>query len=272
MGNLQKQVKRKAKLTAKHFYQDLLTKNTLNKRIVFILGCQRSGTTMLTKVFEGDLNIRVYNEFSELSSTNTPRLRLNPYPMVKTQIARRHAGIVVLKPLVESQNIDKLFDFFPNSLALWPVRHFRDVVASNLKKFGPNNGINDLRPIANGEENNWRAERISTKTKMLVNKYFNEDMNPNDAAALFWYVRNIIFFERGLNQSRRTLLIKYQDLVSDPDEKMQEVYGFIGTPYPQKELVRSVHSKSVGKGNSIELSNEIEFLCDELWQRFDSIL
>ena len=270
MSQLTKRIKRRLYLESKHLYQDLFTKNIKEKTIVFIVGCQRSGTTMLSEVFEGDMKIRVYSEFSKLSSTHQPRLRLNPLPILKKQIARNHPATVILKPLVESQNTDSLLDFFPNSKAIWAFRHYKDVAASNLKKFGLNNGIDDLKPIFEEDHDNWRAERISEETRSIIRKYYSENMSPKDAAALFWYVRNILFFERGFENGQQVYLCNYKDLVTAPIKSMEKIYEFIGIPYPEKTIVSEVHSGSVGKGTSFDLSPQIEALCEGLWERLNA--
>ncbi|WP_299164479.1 sulfotransferase [uncultured Eudoraea sp.] len=268
MSKLTKKIRRRIYRELKHLNQDLLTPNHKEKKIVFIMGAQRSGTTMLTNLFERDKTIRVYQEFSRL----TPNLRLIPYPKVQEQINRNHAGVIVLKPLVESQNIDQLFSFFPESKSIWAFRHFRDVGSSNLKKFGLRNGIDDLRPIYHEDNENWRVEGISNETKAIIKDYFSEDMSPRDAAALFWYTRNILFFERDLTLNDRVYLLKYRDLVSEPSKKIKEVYDFVGIEHPKYSLVSDVNASSIGKGKQFELSPEIETLCEELWNRLNTAL
>jgi hypothetical protein len=39
-------------------------------------------------------------------------------------------------------------------------RNYESVASSNLKVFGINNGINDLKPIINDDKNNWRSEKV----------------------------------------------------------------------------------------------------------------
>ena len=60
-----------------------------------------------------------------------------------------------------SQNILKLLNYFSNPKAIFMYRNYKDVVNSNLNHFGIDNGINDLRPIHNNENNNWRSEYVS---------------------------------------------------------------------------------------------------------------
>ena len=270
MSDLIKKIKNRSLKELKHIYQDVFTPKKADKTVVFIIGCQRSGTTMVTKIFEKDFLIRVYGEFSKLSSQDPNKLRLNPLPTVASEISRNHAEIIVLKPLVETQNIDTLFDYFENSKAIWSYRHFKDVASSDLKLFGKRNGIDNIRPIYERSGDNWRSQRASESTTSIIRKYFSEDMSPTDAAALFWYARNILFYERNLDTNNRVHLCKYEELVISPENTMRKVYEFIGTTFPEGRIVSEVHQGSVRKGRDISLSPDVEAICEELMRRLNA--
>ena len=240
--------------------------------VVLILGCQRSGTSLTYWIFERDYNTKIYRESSALSSQDeVERLRLNPLPEIRETIARQDVPIVVMKPLVESQRARELLEALPGSKVLWLYRHYQDVASSNLKAFGMDNGINDIRPIAAGDESNWRAQNATEETRAIIRRHFAEDMNPYDAAALFWYARNRLFFDQGLDRDPgRAMLCRYEDLAVDPARMMKRVYAFIGTPYPGNEIVQDVHPQSVGKGKKIAISPEVEQLCNDLWERLET--
>lgn len=243
-----------------------------SKMILFIVGCQRSGTTLMTRVFEEDFNTKVYDESSALSSRDgVHKIRLNPLPMVKMQLGKNKAPLVVLKPLVETQNILKLLEYFEGSKALWMYRNFRDVALSNLIHWGIKNGINNLRPIIENQPHNWRSENVSEYTRKIVNRYFSEDMNPYDAAALFWFVRNQLFFELKLGQDPRVTMCRYDDFITDSKQMMQKIYAFIGCEYPSDKILAPVRSDVNGKGKSINLSPDIELLCKELFDKLNRV-
>jgi hypothetical protein len=238
-------------------------------RVLFIVGCQRSGTTLMTEILEQDWNAKVFSEHSRLSSQDqVDGLRLNPYPIVRQALNHEPYPLVVLKPLVESQNILVLLDTFLNSCAIWMYRHYKDVVASNLKRFGMGNGIKNLRYIVQGRQDSWRSEHLPGSLRRLVLKHFSEQMNPYDAAALFWYIRNRLYFDLNLGMNPRILTVHYDELVAQPDETMVKVYQHIGCTYPGDQIIRSIHTASVGKGRDIDLSPEIEQLCEELWNAY----
>jgi hypothetical protein len=144
------------------------------------------------------------------------KIRLNPLGSVKKIIAKNKASLVILKPLVETQNAIKLLEFFPRSKAIWAYRNYKDVAFSNLRHFGLQNGINNLEPIVMNQSDNWRAENVPDYIRKIVLKYFDKNMNPYDAAALFWYVRNNFFFELNFDVNRDVIMCKYEDLVTKP--------------------------------------------------------
>jgi hypothetical protein len=279
MRNLQKFINQKWEaLTEKtlrisiNTYQFIkIRKISTQKTILFIFGCQRSGTTLLTEIFERDLvNTKVYGEFSPLSSNDKKHhIRLNPLPLVRTQIENSRPSLVVLKPLVESQNALKLLNYFDNSTALWVYRHYRDVALSNLEIWGLENGINDLRPIVEGQPQNWRSENVSEYTKQIVRKHFSEDMNPYDAAALFWFARNRLFFEMDLDKNYNVMTCKYDNLITNSLKTISDIYKFVGYKYPADKIPVNIYADSKGRGKNIKLSQAIEILCNDLLNKLD---
>lgn len=240
------------------------------KTVAFIMGCQRSGTSLTYWIFERDFNAKIYRESSSLSSADAvEKLRLNPLPEIRAAFDRHAVPLVVAKPLVESQRALELLEQFPNARILWLYRHYQDVASSNLKAFGMDNGLRDLRPILAQEQGNWRAEHVSDGTLATLRRYFSESMNPYDAAALFWYARNRLFFEQKLDSNPRVLPCRYEDLVTDPTAFMQRVYAFLGVPYPGDHITQDVHPQSVGKGRKSRLSSEVDALCAELLSELD---
>ena len=147
--------------------------------IIFVTGCQRSGTTIMMDTFDKDLNTRCFGETSELSSLDAKDgLRLNPLPVIKREFDNVRASFIVAKPLVESQNLPQLLDYFENSKAIWIFRHYKDVASSNLNFLGLDNGIKDLKPIVENEPGNWRAEKVSDHVRKTISRFYSPDMNP----------------------------------------------------------------------------------------------
>ncbi|QTA91882.1 sulfotransferase family protein [Desulfonema magnum] len=266
----QNKISRKIFRLFKEIYHCFKFRQNHQKKILFIIGCQRSGTTLVTeRIFDKDLSVKVYKEVSKLSRNSISGIRLNSLNTVKSMLEKDKAPVIVLKPLVETQNSLNLLDYFPNSGALWMYRNYKDVAASNLRRFGLKNGINNLRPVIEKEPHNWRSEHVSEEVRKIVIRYFAEDMNPYDAAALFWFVRNHFFFELKLDQHPRVMMCRYENFVANPLENMQQIYKFLGHDFPGAQILTEVHPSSVGKGKTIKLSPDIELLCEELLEKLN---
>ena len=258
-------------LKRKQLYQKSL-QHINNQTIAFIIGCQRSGTTLMLNIFERDMDVKVYGEKSRLSSLDKEKnIRLNPLPLVKEVLDKDKAPLIVLKPLVESQHSLKLLNYFARSKALWMYRHYKDVARSNLKRFGQDRGIRNLRPIVEREPNNWRSENVPEYIRDIVVEHFSEDMPLHDAASLFWFVRNNFYFELELDKNPNVMIYRYNDLVTKPSKMMRSVYKFLGQTYPGDKILSHVHHSSVGKGKDVEISPEIEYLCVDMLNRLDAV-
>lgn len=242
-----------------------------HKKILFIVGCQRSGTTLMTRVFRYDLNSKIFGEYSKLSSQDERKNRLNPLHLVKDEIYKVKAPLIILKPLVESQNILKLLEYFKGSKALWIYRDYKDVALSNLKKFGMNSGINDLRPIVENNASNWRSDKVQKNVRDIIVSNFSENMNPYDAAVLFWYARNCIYIDLELDNNPNVLLCKYEDLITSPTHIFKKIYKFLNQKYPGPWIHKEIHSKSLSKGQDINLSPEVDQLAKRLLDKLNKI-
>ena len=242
------------------------------RQLLFIVGCQRSGTTLLSRIFERDMNSASYGEASIFSRTAEPsRLRLRSMDEIAIQIVDTPAQLVVLKPLVESQNILQLLNHFTESRAIWLFRDFRDVAASNLKKFGNQNSIKDLRIIAKGSSEDWRNEGLSNEMRDYVRSLYTKNMSPVDAAVIFWIVRNQLFFDLELDQHRRIHLCKYESLTTDPIVVTKQIYDFIAQPYPAGNITAGTHPHSIRKGNALTISPLIAERARSLLAKMDTV-
>lgn len=243
-----------------------------DKKILLIVGCHRSGTTLLSNLFEHDIQTKSYGEVSKLTSEDPIRqLRLNDWASVRDTLIQDKSPLVVLKPLVESQNLSKLLDFLPNSSAVWLYRDYRDVASSAIVAWGRANAIRDLSHIVKNTPNNWRTEFVSDEIRSVVTTLFSEDMPSHDAAALFWYVRNQIFFDRNLASLNNVMTCHYSEFVLDPTSVMRKIYQFVDVDYPGDWIAFRVHGNSVKKGRKIKISPEIEDLCQALLAKLNHV-
>jgi hypothetical protein len=261
---------KRARRVSKHVYQTLRWRTLERPKVLMIVGCQRSGTTLMSRLFDADRDCRVFGEFSALSSVGKDGIRLNPLPDVAAVLSRVPAPLVVMKPLVETQRVRTLLNYFPHAKALFMYRGYADVASSDLSKFGPRNAIDNIRPIATGDTHNWRSAGATPALRERVARYFSESMNPNDAAALFWFARNQLYYDLELASHGEVMLCRYEHLATDPSGVMRRIYEFAGATCPDLSHTRQVYSSSVSKGKSLELLPEVRVLCDQLQARLDA--
>lgn len=247
-------------------YQRLACRASTPKRILLIVGCQRSGTTLMGNILARDLRTAVLQEQSCITGAAT--LRLKPYDEANRILQSLRAPFIIAKPLVESQWTPELLSAIAGSRALWMYRGYRDVVRSNVTRF--HSQIQGLRGAISGQPTSWRHERVSPRTRELLVRFFREDMRREDAAALGWYSRNILYFELGLDRHDRVMLCKYEDLVIFPTRTVNSVYHFVDVEPPRNELTRDVDSQSLGLGCDVEIDARISALCDELAMKLSS--
>lgn len=256
----------------KPLYQRLIY-GCKNKKIIFIFGAMRSGTTLISHVFDNMPYALVYGEYSVLSNKDKYGLRWNPIEEIKHELDNSHAPLIVCKPLVESQNAKKILDLFPNSNAIWLYRNYSDSSKSNIVKFGPTRGgINNIRPVvdkdfaSNNDWTSWKTENISDKTRELIGKYYDKSMSPNDAAALFWYMRNVTFFEQELYKDVRAHLISYEDFIENPKRYINFIFKTLDLSFPLKDkYFKEIHNNSIGNSDDFLISESLEFELKKLY-------
>ena len=241
------------------------------KAVVLVVGCQRSGTTLMLELFNADPRSVTFPEQSSLSSSAEGRLRLKPVQEVSRRLERVRSPLLVLKPLVESQRVPTLLDELDGSYAIWMVRRAESVAASDLSYFGIENGERNLRLLLSNEPPNWRGEVVPETTRSVLSSHYRPGMNPQDAAALFWWARTSLFFDLQLDARPDVRLCSYEQLVDEPEQTMRSLYDFVGVGYPERDITQGVHRGARSRGDDLSLSPEVRRLCDALWERLESV-
>jgi hypothetical protein len=241
------------------------------KAIVLVVGCQRSGTTLMLELFNTDRRSVTFPEQSSLSTPDEGRLRLKPLPEVKRRLERIRTPLVVLKPLVESQHAPSLLEGLNDSFAIWMYRRPDSVAASDLSYFGVENGERNLRLLLSNEPPNWRGEVVPETTRSVLSSHYRPGMDPHDAAALFWWARTSLYFDLGLDSRPEVRLCSYEALVADPEPTMRSIYEFVGVTYPEEAITAGVHQRAIRRRDDFPLSAEVRGLCEELWERLENV-
>jgi hypothetical protein len=237
---------------------------------VFLVGAQRSGTNMLVRGLQTSPEFEVFNENNRRAFRN---YRLRPDDVIGEIVERSRHLFVLFKPLIDSHRIDHLLDDLPVSTrprALWIYRNMEGRVRSSIAKFGDTN-LRAMKEISRGTRlDRWEAQRLSPESVGHIRSFSYEDMTPESGSALFWYVRNSLFFELGLDKRPDVLLVSYDTFVSNPETSMRAVCHHIGFAWNAR-LVNHVTARAGGARPPVDIDPRIRALCDELQARLSRV-
>ena len=255
--------RRTAFLAAKNLYWKARPGATNRQLHLFVAGVQRSGTNMLMDILEKSWVIDAYHERDERAFDN---YKMRELPVIEGLASASPFPVFAIKSLFELQDLPGLMEHFPPAKALWIVRDYNDTVNSTLKSFSRNLVERINRAVKPGSTE-WLGAGMSDATRELFSPYVHPNMEPADAAALQWYMRNVLFFEMSFDGNPDVLAIAYEKLVTEPKQEIKRICEFIDVPYVPR-LSRGIFSSSIGKRQKPELLPEVRALCDGLKERF----
>lgn len=199
---------------------------------VLVFGCQRSGTTLVERLFRADPRSAVFGEFSALSVDET-RTLWRPLPQVAAHLSAQHAQYTLARSLYFSHRAAEAIEAMTPSAGLWIFREAGPVVRSMIQKWGADfraiservegdrDGRWELRPLWDRIEAEARDVGDGTPERLTADSY-----------ALFWLHRNEAFFGEAERAGGRLLLVDYADVVRDPVALVTRALGLIEVAPP----------------------------------------
>lgn len=192
-------------------------------RLVFIFGCQRSGTTMLRNFIGFHPAISDHGEgdppfFWQMPVEDLRYLRVLPDAEIERLTHAQKSPVVLIKPLHDSQRAAELLRNFPRSKGLWIFRHYREVILSHLNYYkGRYDPLPYLKDMLELNTASWKAEGLSDEMRDFIIQHRAQATTPTAAFALFWLARNSLLF----HQDHPDLLtVNYADLIEHPQESL----------------------------------------------------
>ncbi|MEV1288056.1 hypothetical protein [Micromonospora sp. NPDC049679] len=234
---------------------------------VYLVGLQRSGTNMLVRGLDTAPQFEVRNEND---AQLFHRFQLRPDDRLVETVHRSRHAYVLVKPLCETHRVDQLLALpgLAPGRALWSWRDVDDRARSEVAKFGDAN-LSALRAIADGTiGGRWQGQRLDAATTELIRELDPVRMDPYTAAALFWWVRNALFFRLALHERDDVLLCSYDALVADPEGQTRRLCAFLDFPY-QPRLCAHI-TRRAPQRRPLAIDPRVRTLCDELTARLDA--
>jgi hypothetical protein len=238
---------------------------------VFIVGVQRSGTNLLAYGLDEMPEFQVYNEGNSKAFVN---YHFRPLSDIDSLVRQSRAKLVVFKPLCDSHRTPELLDQFrPNARAIWAYRNVDGRVRSAVAKFGDSN-LRVLRTFAAGEEqkpwNAWQVQGLSDESADFIRSFDFSRISAESAAALFWYVRNLLYFEMGLDQRADTVLVNYDEFLAEPEQIGHALCSFLDVPY-RRIMIANLDARRPSPRPPVAIEPRIRERCSELKQQLDAV-
>ena len=234
---------------------------------LLVVGVQRSGTNMLIRALAAAPEIEVHSENDRAAFH---RYQLRPDPVIASIVTASRHRFVAFKPLCDSHRVDDLLDKLGTPTpgkAIWAYRSVDGRVRSAVKKFADVNRQVLGEIASGGGADLWQAQRLSSHSLELIRSFDYATMTPESAAALFWYVRNSLYFDLGLDRRDDVVLSSYDWLTSDPEAAMRYLCRFLGLDFRDR-LVAHVNP---GRAQSpLAIDPRIRERCDDLYARLEA--
>jgi hypothetical protein len=190
------------------------------------------------------------------------------YSTVLGRLRRFPFEVVAAKPLVESASATALMDAATAVKAVWMLRYYSEVARSNVSRFGVHNPYRDLQPIRSRDTLDWRYRGMTEETWETVSALLNRRLTPFDAAALFWWTRNQLYFQQRLWEDDRIRILRYERACNKPDEVIRSLSDHIGLALPIGSIAPRVRAQPFPP-ETRELDPDVERLCRKLWVSFE---
>jgi Sulfotransferase domain len=240
------------------------------RRTLVVVGCQRSGTTMLQQsLLDRSWRVIILEEHDRrlVRADDPDRILWRPLHEVSNRMAQLPFELIVTKPLVESHRTIEILDSLPKAKAIWMLRHYLAVAKSDVARFGPENGIRNLTRLVARDKSDWRTH-CREEVRDQVAKLISSELSSLDAAAVFWWARNQLYFDQQLWQDNRVRVLRYESLIESPSECIRGVSDFLGLSLPSRAMINAIRRPGRSTG---ELQPAVEDLCTDLLLQFRGV-
>jgi len=185
-------------------------------------------------------------------------------------ICHTPAPLISFGCILDSQSANELLSRFEGAKAIWVYRRYVDVANSCARMQWGHHLMEFIQWVAHGELERLgaRGKHISEKTVRLFGRLFREDLSTVDSACLYWYMRNQLYFDLGLHNDPRVLIVKYEDTARNKENAFRRIFGHLGFTF-DPAVIEGIFASSVGKHPKPSIDPAIQEVCETLKTRLD---
>lgn len=234
---------------------------------IFVLGMQRSGTSMLTRVFHRHSQTLVVDEHKNNEAFEDYCLR--DFGVIQNLISDCRFPYICFKPICDSHRITQLHEEFSDAHLIWLYRDFKDVANSYIRKFdSPTRAIQLVCSDRPG--GGWFEEGLTPEILQVLKSVYRPTLTDFDLSCLVWWARNRIIIESGLVGLPNVTILRYETLVSDPTQILSWLFDRIETEYIDS-VGHRISTRSIRKNASPEIDAQIRRLCNTTSNSLDDL-
>ena len=226
----------------------------------FLVGCNRSGTSMLVFQLSRTWQVRLYNEWDPAAFENW---RLRDLSVIEGLVKSSHAPITLFKPICDTYRTHVLLSRFPTAKVLFAFRHYDDVVNASLEGRHWDRTVTGWVSTDFAEFSTMPAPE---ETRQFISSRWTPSLNRASGAALYWAFRNRLFFDLHLDQREDVRAVKYEAVVFEPRKELESLCEFLGIQF-HRRMAEGIFSSDVKGNPPPAIDEQIRADCEDLWQR-----
>jgi protein-tyrosine sulfotransferase len=210
-----------------------------NPNLFLIVGCQRSGTTMLESVLDAHPSVRVIGEEGRASYK---------YFFKEADLGQLTEDFVGLRIPVATHELQTALTWHAGARVLFMLRDPRDVVASmHMARAG---GEPWIAVEAHGELSRTISHLPdAAEQERRLQRLYNETEDRGDIrfAALLWALKNR-YIPLYSNSTLPTMVVRYETLVAQPEPCLREICDHLGLDWSERLLEHGKYSSGTWGG------------------------
>ena len=218
------------------------------KKVFLIMGCQRSGSTLLESVFNAHPEVHVVGE------EQGEAYRYFREPSKLDELSKELIG---LRIPAATHSVKHAIEKFPGTRVLFTLRDPRDVVVSmrNLEvQTRANNGPSGKWLVLFGHNEIRRcianlAEREKLEEKLYLLYERTNDLNDVRFGGFCWMVKNrfIPLYERSILPTK---VVRYEMLIANPEPYLRQICQFLNLEWNDHLLEHGKYSSGQWGGTN----------------------